>query len=119
MEILVKAVINTRLQLSVRNLPAMQETRVQSLGGGDPLEKEMATNSSILAWRFMDRRAWQATVHGVARVRHDLATKPPCDINSLQVSHLIVTVLQEKNEFLLHLRSVSFTLTFVSHCFVH
>ena len=34
---------------SVKNLPAMQETRVQFLGGKDPLEKEMATHSSILA----------------------------------------------------------------------
>ena len=36
---------------SVKNLPAMQETQVQSLGQEDPLEKEMATHSSILAWR--------------------------------------------------------------------
>ena len=35
----------------VKNLPAMQETRVQSLGWEDPLEKGMATHSSILAWR--------------------------------------------------------------------
>ena len=34
----------------VKNLPALQETRVQSLGPEDPLEKEMATHSSILAW---------------------------------------------------------------------
>ena len=34
----------------VENLPAMQETQVQSLGQEDPLEKEMATHSSILAW---------------------------------------------------------------------
>ena len=34
----------------VKNLPAMKETRVQSLGGEDPLEKEMAAHSSILAW---------------------------------------------------------------------
>ena len=34
----------------VRNPPAMQETQVPSLGGEDPLEKEMATRSSILAW---------------------------------------------------------------------
>ena len=34
----------------VKNLPAMQETRVQSLGREDPLEKEMATHSSLLAW---------------------------------------------------------------------
>ena len=37
---------------SVQNLPATQETRVQSLGGEDPMEKEMATHSSILAWRI-------------------------------------------------------------------
>ena len=36
----------------VKNLPAMQETRIQSLGPKDPLEKEMATHSSILAWRI-------------------------------------------------------------------
>ena len=36
-----------------RNLPAMQETRVQYLGQEDPLEKEMATQSSILAWRIL------------------------------------------------------------------
>ena len=36
----------------VKNLPAMQETQVQSLGQKDPLEKEMATHSSILAWRI-------------------------------------------------------------------
>ena len=36
----------------VRNPPAMQETRVPSLVGEDPLEKEMATHSSILAWEI-------------------------------------------------------------------
>ena len=35
----------------VKNLPSMQETQVQSLGRKDPLEKEMATHSSTLAWR--------------------------------------------------------------------
>ena len=37
---------------TVENLPLMPETRVQSLGQEDPLEKEMATHSSILAWRI-------------------------------------------------------------------
>ena len=37
---------------TVENLSAMQKTLVQSVGGEDPLEKEMATHSSILAWRF-------------------------------------------------------------------
>ena len=36
----------------VKNLPAMQETRVQSLGREDPLEKGMAIHSSVLAWRI-------------------------------------------------------------------
>ena len=36
----------------VKNLPAMKETWVQSLGQEDPLEKRMATHSSILAWRI-------------------------------------------------------------------
>ena len=62
----------------VKNPPAMQETLVQFLGQEDPLEKEIATHSDILAWRIpMDSGAWQATVHGVARLRHNLATKPP------------------------------------------
>ena len=37
----------------VKNLPAVQETRVRSLGQEDPLEKEMATYSSILAWKIL------------------------------------------------------------------
>ena len=41
----------------VKNLPAMQETQVQSLGQEDPLEKGMATHSSILAWRIPGERS--------------------------------------------------------------
>ena len=37
---------------TVKNLPAVQETLVRSLGQEDPLEKEMATHSSILAWKI-------------------------------------------------------------------
>ena len=37
---------------TVKNLPAMQETWVRNLGWEDPLEKEIATHSSILAWRI-------------------------------------------------------------------
>ena len=37
----------------VKNLPAVQEMQVQSMGQGDPLEKEMATNSNILAWKIL------------------------------------------------------------------
>ena len=53
---------------SVKNLPAMQETRVRSLGWEDPLEEGMATHSSILVWIVpMDGGAWQATVQGGRR----------------------------------------------------
>ena len=52
----------------VKNLLEKRETWVQSLGWEDPLEEGMATHSSILSWRIpMDRGAWQATVHGVAK----------------------------------------------------
>ena len=41
---------------AVKNPPALQETQVRSLGQGDPLEKEMATHSSILAWEILGQR---------------------------------------------------------------
>ena len=53
---------------TVKNPPAMQETWVQSLSWEDPLEEEMATHSSIFAWRIpTDRGLWWATVHGVTQ----------------------------------------------------
>ena len=55
----------------VKNLPAIQETQVWSLGQEDPLEKEMATHSSIPAWRISWTGSWRATVHGVQRVERD------------------------------------------------
>ena len=52
----------------VKNLSVKQETLVQSLGWEDPLEKDMATYSSFLAWRIpTDRGAWRATVPGVTK----------------------------------------------------
>ena len=56
----------------VKRLPTMQETWVQSLGQEDPLEKETATHSSILAWRIQ----WTEEPGGLQsmgsqRVRHD------------------------------------------------
>ena len=60
---------------TVKKLPAMQQTqemRVQSLGQEDPLEEEMETHSSVLAWEIpWDRGAWGITVHGLQRVGHD------------------------------------------------
>ena len=57
---------------SVKNLPAVQETQVRSLCWEDPLEKEMATHSSILAWKI----SWTEEPGGLQsigsqRVRHD------------------------------------------------
>ena len=58
----------------VKNLPAMWKTWVQSLGWEDPLEKGMATHSSILAWRIpMHRGTWQATIHRVTKSRTQLS----------------------------------------------
>ena len=57
---------------SLKNLPAMQETQIQSLGEEDPLEKEIATDYSILAWRIQ----WTEEPGGLQsmvsqRVEHD------------------------------------------------
>ena len=60
----------------VKNLPAMRETWVCSLGWEDPLEEGMATHSSILAQRIpVNRGAWWATVHGAAESDTTEATK--------------------------------------------
>jgi len=61
---------------AIKHHPAIQETQVWSLGLEDPLEKEMAIHSSILAWEIpRTGGVWQATVHGMERVRYDLATE--------------------------------------------
>ena len=73
----VKALVASQLKASlvaqrIKRLPAMQETRVRSLGGEDPLEKEMATHSSIPAWRIPwteEPGGLQST--GSQRVGHD------------------------------------------------
>ena len=52
----------------VKHLPAMQETRVRSLGQEVPLEKEMATHSSTLAWKILwMEEPGRLSVHGVAK----------------------------------------------------
>ena len=56
----------------VKNLPALRETRVQSLGQEDPLEKETATHSSILAWRIpWTEEPGELQSMGSQRVGHD------------------------------------------------
>ena len=63
----------------VKNLPVMQEIWVQSLGWEDPLRKEMATHSSILAWEipWMEEPGGLQSM-GSQRVGHDWATSLPC-----------------------------------------
>ena len=60
---------------TVKRLPAMQETRVQSLGRENPLEKEMATHSSILAWKIpWTEEPGRPQSMGLPRVGHDWVT---------------------------------------------
>ena len=62
---------------TIKSLPAVRETQVRYLAWEDPLEKEMATHSSALAWKipwiFQEENggAWQATVYGVGRKESD------------------------------------------------
>ena len=59
----------------LKNLPAMLETQVQSLGQEDPLEKGMATHSSILAWRIpRTEEPGGLQSMGSQRIGHDCAT---------------------------------------------
>ena len=64
--------LGTTMAQSVKNLLAMLEIWVRSLGWEDPLEEGMATHSSILAWRIpMGRGPWWAAVMESQRVGHD------------------------------------------------
>ena len=83
----------------VKNSPAMHKTWVQSLGREDPLEKGMATHSSILVWRSpMDRGAWHAPVHESDTNEHTyFSLLLPAVFSSacflmILVSHMIKTV---------------------------
>ena len=60
---------------TVKYLPVMQETRVRSLGWEDPLEKEMATHSSTLAWKIpWTKEPGRLESMVSQRVRHDFAS---------------------------------------------
>ena len=63
----------------LKRLPPMRETQVRSLGWEDPLEKEMAIHSSILAWRIpWTEKPSRLQSIGSQRVGHDWATSPSC-----------------------------------------
>ena len=55
----------------LKNPPVMQETQVLFLGGQDPLEKEMATHSSTLAWETPWTEEPGGLVYGIIQLRHD------------------------------------------------
>ena len=73
----------------VKNLRAMWEICVWFLGWEDSLEEGMAIHSSILAWRIsMDRGAWQATVHGVAKSQTWLSMHVPLFLKTIKTSYM-------------------------------
>ena len=76
----------------------LQEMPVQSLDQEDALEKEMATHSSILAWRIpMDRGAWQATVHAAAAAKSLQSCPTLCDpIDGSPPGSPVPGILQER-----------------------
>ena len=102
----------------------MQETQLRSLGWEDPLEKGMATHSSIPAWRIpMDRGAWQATVHGGAKsgarlsdqAQHSSTDSREAYLrknsNDLRLLHLPMHRKALKLRYLIQATSVTFQLT--------
>ena len=64
--------LETKIEVSklcerMQGMQETQEMQVSSLGQGDPLEKEMAIHSGILAWKVPWTRAWWATIHGIIK----------------------------------------------------
>ena len=83
--------------LTVKNPPAMQETRIQSLGQEDPLEKGTATHSSIFAWRIpWTEETGRLLSMGSQRVRHNRAT------NIFTFMWLWVAILANTEEYVSH-----------------
>ena len=75
----------------VKNLPAVQKAWVQSLGWEDPLEKGMATHSSILAWRIPgQRRLAGYSPWGCQRAGHDLTTKQQSYCQQSKSKHVVL-----------------------------
>ena len=78
---------------SEKNLPAVQETWVQSLGWEDPLEKEMATHSSILAWKSPWTEEFGGLQFmGLQESDADLVTKPPPPTSIISLSSVSITI---------------------------
>ena len=79
---------DSQVAQTVKSLPGVQETQVQSLGWEDPLEKEMATHSSMLAWKILWREeSGRLQSMGLQGIKQDRATSL-----SLLLSRLILNV---------------------------
>ena len=67
--------MTSQIAHSVKNLPAVQETRVQALGWEDPLEREMSNHSNTAAWKIPWTEEPSRLQSTGSRVRHNLVTK--------------------------------------------
>ena len=102
----------------IKNLPAMQETQVWSLGWEDPLEKEMASHSSILAWRI----PWTVEPGGLQsmwsrRVGHDWAKNTFTFTSWLNSSYAVYLVVMKKNKLISGNTWVSRSYSSIKHIF--
>ena len=93
----------------VTNLPALQEAWVQSLGWEDPLEKEMTTHSSILAWEIpWTEEPGRLQSMGSHRVRHNWATKPSpslCDVYVVVVYTCVCNIILGASQVMLMVKN--------------
>ena len=99
----------------VKRLPTVRETRVQSLGWEDRLEKEMATHSSILAWKIpWTKEPGRLESVGSQRVRHDWATFFHFHVS---YDHLYIPSLSFSNTYKLWMQYTSFifNVCFIPH----
>ena len=80
-------------------LPPMWETQVHSLGQEDPLEKEMVSHSSILAWRipWTEKPGWLYSI-GSQRVRHDQAINTSLHFTRDIVQEAVIKTIPKKNK---------------------
>ena len=99
----------------------MQETWIQSLGQGDPLEEEMATHSSILAWRIPwaeEPDGLQST--GLQRLGHNLGTKQQT-VPTFKIEELIIVVDGDRayshDHFVMYVYTESLCCTSESICY--
>ena len=82
---------------TIKNLPPMQETQVWSLGWEDPLEKEMTTHSSIIAWRIpWTEDPGRLQSMGSQRVGHDWGTMHTCMSSDMAV---VPAAYEQFNEY--------------------